>query len=56
MLVNLEAFSRFNKTRTRKLSFNDTVAIQLVVKSNTFLGFEKEPPLKLPYDRIKFSR
>ena len=53
MLVNLEAFSRFNKTRTRKLSFNDTVAIQLVVKSNTFLGFEKKSALTLPFYRKK---
>ena len=46
LLVNLEDFSLFNKTRTQKLSFNDTVAIQLVVKSNTLLGFEKKsfPP------------
>ena len=37
----------FNKTRTQKLSFDDTVDIQLVVRSNTLLGFEKE--IFLPY-------
>ena len=42
LLVNIEAFSLFNKTRTQKLSFNDTVAIQLVAKSNTLLGFGKK--------------
>ena len=52
MLVNLEAFSLFSETRTRKLSPDDAVAIQLVAKSNTLLGFEKKPPLPLPYDRL----
>ena len=47
MLAKIEAFSLSlsislsNKIRTQKLSFNDTVDIQLVVKSNTLLDFEK---------------
>ena len=46
----------FNKTRTQKLSFDDTVAIQLVAKSSTLLGFggKSFPPLTLPYGRLKF--
>ena len=55
LLVDLEAFSLFNETRTKKLPLNDPVAIQLVVKSNTLLGFvKKSAPLTLPFDRLKF--
>ena len=53
MLVKIEAFSLFNKTRTQKLPFNETVATPLVIKYSTLLGFvKKSAPLTLPFDRI----
>ena len=49
-------FLSLANTNPKKLSFNDTVAIPLVIKYSTLLGFvKKSATLTLPFDRIIFS-